>query len=140
MRKLEAASRRERGLRIRLVNHPFNLCVFSFLFVFTYDTLRDVSGDMHHPRHRFITAVGTRTTRTSPRSFLVFARHNCLSVCLCLSFCLASFPSPAFSLFVSCLFCVCVCLCGSLFEHLSDPNPVTRVSNGPDYGARLAPD
>ena len=110
-----------------MVKHPFNLCVFSFLFVFTYDTLRDVSGDMHHPRHRFITAVGTRTTRTNPRSFLVFARHNCLSVCLCLSLCLSvflsSFPSPDFfSLFVYCLFfSLCVCLSGSLSEHLSAP-------------------
>ena len=38
------------------------------------------SGDMHHPRHRFITAVGTGT---SPRSFLVSSKHT--TVCLGLS-------------------------------------------------------
>ena len=90
-----------------------SLCVFSFLFVFTYDTLRDVSGDMHHPRHRFITAVGTRTTRTSPRSFLVSARHNCLS--LSVSVCLSVLPPFPLLLSSVCLSTVCSSLCVSVF-------------------------
>ena len=46
------------------------------------------SGDMHHPRHRFITAVGTGS---SPRSFLVSSKHTTVCLDLSLSFCLSSF-------------------------------------------------
>ena len=61
------------------------------------------SGDMHHPRHRFITAVGTGS---SPRSFLVSSKHTTVCLDLSLSFCLSSFlyvrllvfPCPSFFL------------------------------------------
>ena len=103
------------------MNHPFNLCVFSFFVcIYVWYVARcewrhaSPTSPLHYRR---------RHPHQPPQLPCLCQTQLSVSVCLCLSVCIASFPSLAFfSLFVYCLFfSLCVCLSGSLSEHLSDP-------------------